>query len=281
MFNNITDRTNVTDKFHGFYRGIVVDTNDPLENGRVRIKVYPLFQDVQDDHLPWAIYADPSMGGTSNVGSINVPKVDSHVFCFFENGDHRFPVYFSAAPAIDGGVPDAPTLSRESDATVTAINTNAEKTIPTASGPTWDEPDSAYAAVYPKNAVYRSKSGITIEIDDTDNNVRFHVYHPSGTREEIDNAGNSVSHKSNHNYVVVAGNDNVYVKGTEKVTVDGAMDVYCKQVATIKVDGDANLSVGGHTDLTVGGNLTTNVTGNYIIDVTGNYSVSANRVDLN
>jgi hypothetical protein len=242
--------------FNGFYRGIVVNNIDPLENGRVRIKIYPMFQDVLDEHLPWAIYADPNMGGISNVGSINVPTLQSHVFCFFENGDHRFPVYFSAAPAIENSVPDAPALSRESGTTVTTINSNAEKSVPIASGGTWDEPDSAYAAQYPKNAVYRSKSGITIEIDDTDNNVRLHVLHPSGTREEIDNIGNRVNHTVANSYTVVAGNNNVYVKGTEKVTIDGAIDVYCKNTTNIKVDQDVNLTVGGAVVATVIGNTT-------------------------
>lgn len=259
--------------FNGFYRGIVVDNNDPLENGRVKVKIYPMFSGVDDADLPWAIYADPSMGGTSNVGSINVPAVNSHLFCFFENGDHRFPVYFSAAPAIENNVPDSPKLARESEDTVSSINANASKAIPTASGGTWDEPDSAYAATYPNNAVYRSKSGIVVEIDDTTDNVRFHVYHPSGSREEIDNLGSRVKHTKNNSYEVVVGNDNLYVKGSESVTVDGSMDVYCKGVVNIKVD--------GNTNLTVGGNMSTNVTGNYDITVTGNYSVSASRIDLN
>lgn len=262
-----------TTEFNGFYRGIVVNNNDPLKNGRVRVRIYPMFSGVHADELPWAIYADPNMGGTSNIGSINVPKVNSHVFCFFENGDYRYPVYFSAAPAIENGVPDSPKLARESDTTVTSINTNAQKNVPKASGGSWSEPDSAYATTYPNNAVYRSKSGITIEIDDTPNNVRFHVYHPSGTREEIDNNGNRITHTKGNSYDVVIGNSNVYVKGSDSVTVDGSLDVYCKQVATIKVDGNVNLDVGG--------NMATTVDGNYDITVTGNYKVVANRIDLN
>lgn len=277
-------------QYNGFYRGIVVDNNDPLKSGRVRIRIYPMFKDIDNiETLPWAIYADPSMGGIADTGSINVPKLNSHVFCFFENGDFRYPVYFSAAPAIENDIPDSPTLSRESDATVTDINANAEKNVPTASGATWSEPDSFYAATYPNNSVYKSKNGIIVEIDDTDDNVRMHVYHPSGTRNEVNNFGDKVAHTARHSYMVVVGNDNAYIKGTKSITVDGNMDVYCKSAVNIKVDGNATINVGGDgivdiagsATLGVGANMTTNVGGNYDITVTGNYSVTAARIDLN
>ena len=119
MFNPLLDTEKEEIKFTGFYRGIVVANDDPLKSGRVRVRVFPMFQDVTDiETLPWAIPADPSFGGYANVGSINVPVVDSHVFVFFENSDFRFPVYFAGAPAIQNDSPDVPTLSREDDGSI-------------------------------------------------------------------------------------------------------------------------------------------------------------------
>ena len=72
-----------------------------------------MFDGVDDESLPWAIYADPNMGGSNDVGGINIPIIGAHVYTFFENGDFRFPTYFAGAPAIvNQETPDIPELSR-------------------------------------------------------------------------------------------------------------------------------------------------------------------------
>ena len=65
---------------------------------------------------------------------------------------------------------------------VSAKNTAKTSTVPTAnSSTTWNEPDSAYDASYPKNHVLETESGHIKEYDDT-----------SGQRENT-----RVSHKGN------------------------------------------------------------------------------------
>jgi len=89
------------------YRGVVENVDDPEKAGRVRIRVMGIHSDnpkyVETKHLPWAIPAtDLRMGGgLRNIGSYKVPDIGSHVFIFFEAGDHNFPVYFATAPAIE------------------------------------------------------------------------------------------------------------------------------------------------------------------------------------
>jgi len=89
------------------YRGVVENVDDPEMAGRVKIRVMGIHSDnpkyVETKHLPWAIPAtDLRMGGgLRNVGSYKVPDIGSHVFIFFEAGDHNFPVYFATAPAIE------------------------------------------------------------------------------------------------------------------------------------------------------------------------------------
>lgn len=246
MYNQIVDRESSSDKFNGFYRGVVIDVNDPKQSGRIRIKVFPMFDGVADNTLPWAIAADSTFGGSANVGSAAVPIVGSHVFCFFENGDFRFPVYFASAPAIQNDIPDIPTLSREDDGTVAAINAAASISVTDAFGGTWDEPVSAYAAVYPKNKVFRSESGIVVEIDDTVDNIRLHVYHPSGTRTEVDNAGNTVEHVSAKKTTVIVGDNNIEVQSNQNTTTGGKHG--------IKIGTDGKVTVGGNYDITVSGN---------------------------
>lgn len=265
MFNKITDTEVPSEKFNGFYRAEVVDTSDELQAGRVRVRVYPMFEGVKDAALPWAIPSDPLMGGSANVGSINVPLVGAHVFVFFENGDHRYPVYFAGAPAIQNNVPDIPTLSRESDDTVTTINNNKQTGVSTASGGAWDEPGSAYNAEYPNNHVVRSEKGITVEIDDTDGQVRFHVFHPSGTRSEVDNDGNQVDHIEGTHYEVVISDENTYVKGAKNLTVDG----------------DTNIKVGSNAKIVVEGNTEIDTTGTTTVNSTGNTDVTTPQCTVN
>lgn len=89
------------------YRGVVENVNDEEKAGRVRIRVLGIHSDnkayVKTDELPWAIPATDLRlgGGLRNIGSFKVPDIGSHVFVFFEAGDHNFPVYFAAAPAIE------------------------------------------------------------------------------------------------------------------------------------------------------------------------------------
>ena len=275
MFNKLLDIKKEEMVFNGFYRGIVKNINDPLKAGRIRVKIYPLFENVFDNDLPWAIPADTSFGGAANVGGINVPILESHVFVFFENGDHRFPVYFAAAPAIQNDIPDVPTLSREDDGTVAAINAAKSSAVATASGGSWDEPASAYAAVYPQNRVYRSEKGIIVEIDDTADNIRFHVYHPSGTRTEIDNAGNKVEHIKATKTTVIVGNDNIHVQGNHDTTTDGTHGINIGTNGKIKVGGTYDIDVTGNTTITVAGTTTINSTGDATVHSDGKAIVTS------
>lgn len=256
------------DRFHGFYRAIVVDNDDPTKSGRVKVRVLPMFYGATDDALPWAILADTSMGGYANVGGSNIPLVGAHVWVFFEAGDHRYPVVFAGAPAIEDGIPDLPS----GEDLVSNINSKAKKGVSGATS-TWNEPDSAYAAEYPQNKVFRTKNGLVIEMDDTGGNVRLHFYHPSGSREEINNDGARVEHTEGNRFSIIVGEDKVYVSGDQTVTVDGDADIKVGGNSTAIVDGNVVVSAGGSAAVTVGG--TTTVTSS------GPVTITAPTISLN
>ena len=258
--------------FSGIYRGVVVDNVDPLLAGRVKIRVYPMFEGVDDKSLPWAIYSDAMFGGLANNGGIFIPEIDSHVWVFFEAGDHRYPVYFGAAPAIVEEIPDIPTLSRESEETVDAINDIVTTGVATGDDSSWDEPESAYAAEYPNNKVFRLTSGITVELDNTEGNERIHIYHPSGTRTEIDASGNKAVRVVSNDYEVIHGDQYVNVKGNCNLTVDSNCTTYIKGNWDIKVDGDKTETIGGNVTESYGGNQTTDA---------ATVAITAGRIDLN
>lgn len=90
------------------YRGVVEDINDPEKAGRIKVRILGIHSDnknyVKTKQLPWAIPATSiglEGGGLRNIGNYKVPDIGSHVFIFFEGGDHNFPVYFACAPAIE------------------------------------------------------------------------------------------------------------------------------------------------------------------------------------
>ena len=99
-------------KFVGFYRGQVMSH---LGNGACKIwipGVYPeawcetdsqggmldaYNQPLRGAKLPTASAAFPPFGGTMDEGLFAMPAINSFVWCFFENDDSNFPVYFANA----------------------------------------------------------------------------------------------------------------------------------------------------------------------------------------
>jgi hypothetical protein len=74
-------------RFYGVYRGIVTDKLDPLNKGRLKLRVP---QVLAEETTGWAW---PSY----QPGVINVlPEVGSGVFVMFEGGDPSFPVWLGA-----------------------------------------------------------------------------------------------------------------------------------------------------------------------------------------
>lgn len=189
MFNKTLDRSSSEQKFFGNYRGVVEADNDPLTSGRVRIRIFGVYDDILTGDLPWAIPSDPLMGGISGWGGFIVPDVGSHVWVFFEAGDPTQPVYFGGAPARPHGPPEA-----------------------TENG------------TYPRNKVFRTKAGHVIEIDDSEGGNRIRVHHSSGTDIAIDDGGNMTYTCVGNVDRVIKGNLTETVDGSVKRHSKGGTD---------------------------------------------------------
>ena len=74
--------------FSGNYIGRVLDNNDPKKEGRLKIKVLGVFDDLQVDSIPWAYPSNNITGGTFGGGGFfSLPKIGSIVRVNFEKGN--------------------------------------------------------------------------------------------------------------------------------------------------------------------------------------------------
>ncbi len=73
----------------GKYRGIVTDTADPEQRGRLRVRVPALMGDTE---LNWAMPCVP-YGGAAKIGTYWIPPVEALVWVEFEQGNISYPIW--------------------------------------------------------------------------------------------------------------------------------------------------------------------------------------------
>jgi hypothetical protein len=82
-----------------FY-GQVVDNNDPEQEGQCKIRVFGVFDDIEDENLPWAAPGSSKVfggGEDGGFGDISIPKNDALVRVSFAEGDLYSPEWHSLA----------------------------------------------------------------------------------------------------------------------------------------------------------------------------------------
>ena len=75
-------------QFFGKYRGTVENNLDPMQQGRVQVKVPAV---LGDGSLSWAMPCSPYAG--PSVGFFAIPPTGANVWVEFENGDPDYPIY--------------------------------------------------------------------------------------------------------------------------------------------------------------------------------------------
>ncbi|WP_300504482.1 phage baseplate assembly protein V [Crocosphaera sp.] len=85
MLNRMTQ--NQQDQVFGKYRGKVTQTEDPLNLGRIQVKVAA----ITDNKSVWAMPCTPYAG--KDIGFFTIPPVDTNVWVEFEGGDVRYPIW--------------------------------------------------------------------------------------------------------------------------------------------------------------------------------------------
>jgi len=205
------------DKLPGIYRGKVLDNNDPSQYGRVKVQVYPMFEDITDpDLLPWAVPMYPIWDGSGNgTGHFAIPAVNTFVFVMFEMGDMYQPIYIGEAPTAQLGLP-------------------AERTTN-----------------YPNRKVIKSKSGITFYVDDTIDEVK--LIHPTGTTITVDILGKVTVYSVTD--VSVTALKNIEMYAGQHIHITAANLLSETNPMLINITGNVDMNVAGAVDLEATGNV--------------------------
>ena len=213
-----------------WFLGVVESRDDPDKLGRVKVRIFDLHTQnkalMPTDQLPWATIMMPAFHPSFNKVGLSPTGliVGSTVIGFFLDGnDANQPVIMGTIHGIqDNNVQkhDVPDTARE-------IN-NISKSYDAM------EPESSYGTRYPFNKVFNTERGHVIEIDDTPDKERIHIYHRSGTYSEINSEGRKVDKVVNDHYEITLGNKTVHIKGNVNILVDGTYTLESKGNMTIK-----------------------------------------------
>ena len=209
-----------------WFIGEVTSISDPKQLARIQVRIYGIHSDnkvdIPDENLPYAqVVAPITEGGTNGLGNPLGIQVGALVFGIFLDGkDSQLPLVLGSMPKFEGTERDTPSVNQLARGTNTI-----SKTADTVTG----EPSQPYGAVYPNNKVTQTSSGHVIEIDDTSDNERIHIYHKSGTFVEMHPNGDVVTHTKN-GFKTVTGNEKIHVTGDMEITVDGTFKVVANRI---------------------------------------------------
>ena len=267
--------------------GVVEDRQDPLKVGRCRVRILGSHTELKSliptEDLPWALPMIP----LNDNSSLQIKEGDYVTGFYLDGLDEHAPVIWGILPGIPKSLPpvsqgfadprtdlsgaprlkDAeptrypsrigePTfsrLARNEKIIETPVFTKKEEAlatvVPTAAPGVWTEPETPYAAVYPYNRVMETESGHILEFDDTPGAERVHIYHRSGTFDEVHPDGTKVVKIKADAYEIVLSDKNVYVKGALNITADGDINILS--------GGSVNIQATESVKITAGAELTT------------------------
>jgi len=83
------------DLYDNDWIGVVIDNNDITFSGRAKIRVFGVFDDIVDEHIPWASPVNSTIFASNGGGSLSIPKKGMFVRVQFNNGDIYAPEYLA------------------------------------------------------------------------------------------------------------------------------------------------------------------------------------------
>lgn len=284
--------------------GVVEDNQDPLEMGRVRVRIMgkhnELLSELPLDSLPWSLClagVSPKVSDwvllstvsadddivVGKINSVSNTHQEENLGFFDPNASLPHKIAVDHPATSRGDYMGSPSfISKEKSAPKDVPI--AQKAIGSESPDTWSlvEVSKTNAPVYPHNeTIKESLSGHVLEFDDTPGSERVSLFHGIGTYLEMHESGDQVSVVQGDGYEVVLQGKNVYIGGICNLTIQGDSNVLVKGNHTLEVEGDYNINVKGGMNTHVNKNLVQAVVGNTEMTNDGNTAIQAARIDLN
>jgi hypothetical protein len=202
------------DQTRWFLGKVVNVTDDPLQLGRVRVKIFGVYDEIEEPDLPWAQIVVPiTQGVHEGKGQYLGMLVGTHVFGIFLDGKD------SQLPLVLGTIPKK------------------------------DDNNQRATENYPHNKIYQTEQGHFKEYDDTPENTRIREQHASGTYTEMEHNGGMRTEVQKDQYIRVKGDAeievgskdggnraNVTIRGDCNITVTGDAKISAKNVSVTGTD---------------------------------------------
>ena len=235
-----------------WFQGTVVDIDDPLKMGRIKIKELVGQDKENPDNLFWCHVIMPPTGANAKgvgVAAVGLNK-NSKVFGF--RVDSKLSYIVGSFPyAVDD---NDHSLSRQARGVGPVKKEYIEEL---------GEKKTEYAAKYPYNKTVTTESGHVLELDDTPKAERIHVYHKSGAYVEIFPDGSIVTKSmkdsvsvtmNDHSISVVKGDLQIVAnEGKIQINSDGDIDLVSKSgvvnIAGIDVGITGKLFINGDVEI--------------------------------
>lgn len=277
--------------------GVVEDRNDPLKLGRCKVRIFGWHSesivDIPTKDLPWA----QAMLPLNDANAYSPKEADTVVGFFLDGENAQHPIMMGVIPGIPlyDSPPDVGFTDRRTDAQLNAAPVKSgdtkthyprKKDEPTISrlarGDTEFTPEQiaqlkedktsfeqnpSYNAKYPYNKVIETEAGHALELDDTPNFERVHLYHRIGSNIEMRPEG-SVQQKVMKNHTRnILGDDINYIKGNSIFFIDGDLTYVVKGKVTFISDKDfsaiskQSISLSAQSNFTASASLMASVSG--------------------
>lgn len=85
------------------FLGIIVDIEDPRKEGRAKVRVASIYDEIPVEDIPWAFPKNRGtvFGQAGKGGAVSIPKLNAVVGVVFDNGNPYSPEYFSLQELAD------------------------------------------------------------------------------------------------------------------------------------------------------------------------------------
>lgn len=221
--------------YDGFmwFIAIVENVNDPKKLGKVQIRFVTEHSNRVETDEAIQHWATPIVPITSaSVQGVGISPTGitkgAKVFGFFaDTPNKKQPYILGTIPVIDGGDAVQHSVSKQARG-----EWKDDKKYIDGEGTFKDikEPRSKYKAEYPNNKTITTKRGHVIELDDTPEAERIHIYHRNGAYVEMDPDGNIVARASSNSGEFVQGKKIIFTKdGNITIAAEkGDISLVCK-----------------------------------------------------